>query len=375
MKESKKELKEKQAIKEKLEKEYKAKIKEYALTNVSSLIYDSDLIKKDILIAHHKFDEFINALKQKKKPAIISGVNPDGPLHLGHAVIFKELIELQKQGADVFIPISNDESYITKKSNSLFEAREIALKDVIPSLIALGFEPQKTFIHIDSDYTDIYNLAIYLSTKLTLNRVKGVFGFNELSTPGSFFYLGSVQEAHILLPQIKEFGGPRITTVPVGFDQHPQILLSRFIAKKANMVPPGELIFNFLPSLKDPEGKMSKSKPETAIFLTDSPEEAERKLKRAYTGGLKSGADQKILGGVPEICPIFLIQKYHFLSLKETKDLEKKCKSGKILCGDCKKQCIEFTKKFLKEHHEKREKAKKQIDKFLIKEKIDIKNL
>ena len=73
MKESKKELKEKQAIKEKLEKEYKAKIKEYALTNVSSLIYDSDLIKKDILIAHHKFDEFINALKQKKKPAIISG--------------------------------------------------------------------------------------------------------------------------------------------------------------------------------------------------------------------------------------------------------------------------------------------------------------
>ncbi|MFH1840406.1 MAG: tryptophan--tRNA ligase [Nanoarchaeota archaeon] len=375
MKESKKELKEKQAIKEKLEKEYKAKIKEYALTSASSLKYDSDLLKKNILIAHYKFDEFLNALKQKKKPAIVSGINPSGPLHLGHAVIFKELVELQKQGADVFLPLSNDESYITKKSGSLTEAKEIALKEVIPSLIALGFDSKKTKMHVDSDYTDIYNLAIYLSMKLTLNRVKGVYGFTELSTPGSFFYMGAIQQAHILLPQIKEFGGPRITTVPVGFDQHPYILLSREVAKKVKMIPPGELIFNFLPSLQNPEGKMSASKPESCIYLTDSPEEAERKLKRAYTGGLKSGADQKVLGGVPEICPIFLIQKYHFLSLKETKDLEKKCKTGKILCGDCKKQCIEFTKKFLKEHHEKREKAKKQIDKFLIKEKIDIKNL
>ena len=49
MKESKKELKEKQAIKEKLEKEYKAKIKECALTSASSLKYDSDLLKKNIL--------------------------------------------------------------------------------------------------------------------------------------------------------------------------------------------------------------------------------------------------------------------------------------------------------------------------------------
>ena len=61
-----KELKEKQAIAKKLEKEYKAKIKECALSSASSLKYDSDLIKKGTLIAHYKFNEFITALKQKK---------------------------------------------------------------------------------------------------------------------------------------------------------------------------------------------------------------------------------------------------------------------------------------------------------------------
>jgi len=375
MEEAKKELKEKQAIKEKLEKNYKEKIKECALHSASSLNYDSDLIKKEILIAHNDFDKFLLALKQNKKPAIVSGINPSGPLHLGHAIIFKELVNLQKQGANVFIPLSNDESYVTKKASSLAEAKEIAIKDVIPSLIALGFKPGKTYIHIDSDYLDIYNLAMHLSMKLTFNRVKGVFGFDELSTPGSFFYMGAIQQAHILLPQIKEFGGPKITTVPVGFDQHPYILLTRVVAEKNKMIPPGELIFNFLPSLLNPLEKMSASKPDTCIYLTDSPEEAELKLKRSYTGGLKSGKDQQALGGVPEICPIFLIQKYHFLNLKETENLENKCKNGKILCGECKKQCIEYVKKFLKDHHKKREKAKKQINKFLIKERIDIKNL
>ena len=42
-----------------------------------------------------------------------------------------------------------------------------------------------------------------------------------------------------------------------------------------------------------------------------------------------------------------------------------KCKTGKRLCGECKKECAELLTRFLTEHQKKREKAKKLVGKFL----------
>jgi tryptophanyl-tRNA synthetase len=48
------------------------------------------------------------------------------------------------------------------------------------------------------------------------------------------------------------------------------------------------------------------------------------------------------------------------------KEREEKCRKGKIMCGECKKELAERIKKFLAEHQKKREEAKKIINKFML---------
>ena len=58
---------------------------------------------------------------------------------------------------------------------------------------------------------------------------------------------------------------------------------------------------------------MSSSKPKTAIYLNESPEEAEKKVKSAKTGGRESLKEQKELGGRPDECVIYEMLVYHLI--------------------------------------------------------------
>lgn len=375
-----------QEYKEKLEmvkKEkdyYLQKLKEFGLKTIDRFVKycpdPSKYMQMGITFAHKDLEIIAEAIADKKPWAVVSGLNPSGPLHFGHKAIFDELLWMQQHGADVFIPITNDESYVVGKTKSLAEARRIAYEEVIPSIIAMGFDSKKTRIYVDSDYPDIYNVAMDLSNKITLNKAFGVFGFDkkeEGENPGTMFYRAAVQVAQILLPQYEEFGGPKPTIIPVGIDQHPYILLARDIAIKKGFIPPAELITKFLPSLKNPEDKMSASIKDSCIFLTEDQKTAHDKIQKAYTGGSVSAKYQKTKGGIPEICPLYALQKYHFLNIEEAEKVAKNYRAGKIMSDEFKKTTSYFVEKFLKEHQAKLPDAKKRIDKFLL--KVPIKSI
>lgn len=329
----------------------------------------NQLIKSRVVFAHRDLESVVSAIEEKKPWSVISGLNPSGPLHFGHKLVFDELLWLQKQGADVFIPITNDESYVVDKTKSLEESRKIAYEDVIPSIIAMGFDSEKTHIFVDSDYPDIYNVAMQLSKHVSLNRINGVFGFGkdeEKENPGTLFYRGAVQLAQILLPQYKEFGGIKPTLIPVGVDQYPYLLLSRDMAKKAGLIPPAALFLKFAHGL-DGKGKMSTSRPNSSIFLNDNLKTVEKKIKSAYTGGSVSAVYQKEHGGVPGICPINHLRTYHF---EKDDQVEQQCIKGNILCGECKRQALEQISGFLIDHQAKLPEARQNIDKFILKENI-----
>jgi tryptophanyl-tRNA synthetase len=329
----------------------------------------SKSILTGITFAHRDLESVVQSMAGEGPWAVISGLNPSGPLHFGHKQIFEEVLWMQKQGAEVFIPITNDESYVVGKVKSLSESRKIAYDKVIPSIIAMGFSPEKTHIFVDSDYPDLYNLAIDISKHLTLNKIYKVFGFGENKedeNPGTIFYRGGIQLAQILLPQYEEFGGKRPSVVPVGIDQYPYILLARDAALKKGFTPPAATFVRFEEGL-DGKGKMSASRPGSAIFLTDNLEDAKRKIKSAYTGGSPSAAFQREHGGVPEICPIYQLRAYHF---PNNDGLKEQCATGKILCGECKKQATDEVSVYLAEHQAKLPVAKSKIDKFLLKKPI-----
>jgi len=327
-------------------------------------------MERGIVYSHKDFGVIVDAIKTGKPWAVVSGINPSGPLHLGHLALFKENRALQELGAEVFIPISEEESFVFGKADSLRTAREFAYGSVIPSIIALGFDPERTHIFLGSDYPSIYSFAIYIAQHFTLNQIKGVFGFTDDINAGVVYYMGGVQMAHILLPQLEEFGGPKPTVVPVGIDQHPYIQVSRRFARRVDYIPPAEINMRFLPSLGGPGSKMSASDRSTCIYVTDSPEDVEKKIKTAYTGGSPVMKFQKEHGGIPEVCSICGILQYHVLGTEESEAVRERCRKGEQMCRDCKKMVIDGLAEILPAHQKGMEDARDKIDQFLLRKPI-----
>lgn len=174
--------------------------------------------------------------------------------------------------------------------------------------------------------------------------------------------------ADILHPQLEEFGGPCPTVIPVGIDQDPHIRLARDVAarfqKEFRFVLPSSTYQRLLPGLTGE--KMSSSKPETAVFLTDTDDEIKKKLRNAFTGGLPTAAEQRKAGGDFTKCRIYELYAYHLApddeKLMEIREL---CKSGKMICGECKTRAIELMLAYLNEHRAKYKRALPKVKKIV----------
>lgn len=112
--------------------------------------------------------------------------------------------------------------------------------------------------------------------------------------------------------------------------------------------------------------KMSSSKPESAIFLTDTPQDAKKKIINAKTGGAVTLEQHKKHGGKPDECVVYELFLYHLIEDdNELHDIYASCKKGTQMCGQCKKYASDLMEKMLLNLQEKRKTAKDQIKKYL----------
>ncbi len=323
------------------------------------------MYRRGLVFAHRDFGHIYEAIKNKKKFAVVTGANPSGHVHLGNKLFIDQALFFQSLGADVFIPISNDETYVARKTDDLDKATENAMDKVIPDIIACGFEPEKTKFFISTKTAQVYDLAIKLSARTTFSTIKAIFGFDNDSNPGQIFY-GVVQGAHILFPQLKEFGGPKSVVVPIGIDQDPYMRLVRDISEKIGMVKPSSTYHKFLPGLLG--GKMSGSKPETCIYLSDPVDVAKKKIMRAFSGGGATLKEHRERGGNPDVD--IACQYLYYMFEENDKKIEEifsQFRNGSMTSGDVKTLLFKKVEKFLVDYHKRREHAKKHVDKFLIK--------
>ncbi len=302
--------------------------------------------KTGVLVSHRDFDKFFSALKKGEKCAIVSGFNASGTIHLGHKAVFDTNLFFQKKyNIPVFIPISDDESYVAGKVKNQEEALKNSLK-LAKELIAYGFDPKKTYFIIDQIYTNIYNLAIKLSKKVTLSEIKASYGYKNEDNPGLYFY-PAVQSAHIILPQEK-FNIKNVL-VPIGPDEDTHIRICRDIASRAGYQKPAILHSKFLPGI-DGE-KMSKSK-NNAIFLNEDEKTIRKKINTAFSGGQKTTEEHRKKGGNPDIDVACIYLKSLFLDAKESKKLIQDYQEGKLLSGEIKKMLADKVVYFIKEFQE-----------------------
>jgi tryptophanyl-tRNA synthetase len=287
-----------------------------------------------LIYSHRDFDKFMERLKKGEPSAIVSGLNASGTIHIGHKAVFDTNLFFQrKYGVPVFIPISDDESYVSKKVESQEEAFKNA-KLLAKDMLALGFDPKNTFIIIDQIFTNIYNLAIKLSRHITMSEVKAIYGYKNEENVGLHFY-PAVQSAHVVLPfELKKISN---ILVPIGPDEDAHLRAARDMAARCGYPKPAVVHSKFMPGVDGQ--KMSKSK-NNAIFYHDSEAEIKKKVTIAFSGGAKTIEEHKKSGGNPEIDVACLYLAGYFLNKDEGERLFNDYRSGKLLSGDVKKMLL-----------------------------------
>ncbi|MHA1270470.1 MAG: tryptophan--tRNA ligase [Candidatus Helarchaeota archaeon] len=354
-------------------KDYKRLMEDFGISEFKELKKHypnpNHLIRRDIVFGHRGFESVLNAIIKGTKFNVLSGIKPSGPFHLGTLTTAWEIVDFQKQGGTAFYCIADLEAY-EDNGISLDESYKIAI-DNITDILALGLDYKKAYIYRQSKEDRVKDMAFEFSRGVTMNMLKAIYGVREFG----LYMTSMIQVGDILLPQLEDFGGPAPTVIPVGVDQDPHIRLTRDIAKKfrnfdfkrglnsksifknnVRFIPPAATYHKLMRGL-DGSDKMSKRNPMSYFTLNEEPDSIRKKILNAFTGGRDTASEQRKLGGKPHICNIYDLYKFHFITDdSELENIFKKCISGEILCGECKKIAIEKILKFVEEHKKKKEK-------------------
>ncbi len=406
---------------------YQRLIEDFGLSDFSelrnSIPNPHKLMRRNVIFAHRDYERIIEAMKKKKAFAVMSGFMPSGEIHFGHKMTMDEIIWHQKMGAKAFVAIADMEAHLVR-GISWDKTKELGMK-YVKSIVALGLE-KNAVIYFQSKNSFVKDLAHELSSEVNFNEMRAIYGFTG-DTSVSKAIVSLIQSADILHPQLKEFGGPKVVVVPVGADQDPHLRLTRDLASRINLfslekiekgirvrskreellkevaklgfetkkfsghvdvfgnheeieeeirslevdlggyafIPPSSTYHRFTTGLTG--GKMSSSKPESYISLFEKPEVAVKKLRSAFTGGRATAEEQRKLGGVPENCVVFEFYSFHLVEDDgELERIKEDCKSGKMLCGECKKFAETLLLEFLKEHREKVDEAESKLEDYEI---------
>jgi tryptophanyl-tRNA synthetase (EC 6.1.1.2) len=278
-------------------------------------------------------------------------------MHIGHIIPFYMTAWFQEKfDVNLYIQVTDDEKFIIHPEFEFEDTKRWALQNIF-DIAAVGFNPDKTFIFQNSEYTKIYEIAIPISKKITFSTARAVFGFNESSKIGIIFY-PAIQAAPTFFER-------RRCLIPAAIDQDPYWRIQRDIAESLGYFKTAAIHGKFFPPLTGISGKMSASMPETAVYLTDDPETVRSKIwKYALTGGQATAQEQRIKGGNPEVCVVFKWLEIFFEP--DDQKLRRRyedCRSGAILCGECKDYLISKVQAFLREHSERRRAVEPIVEK------------
>ncbi len=283
---------------------------------------------------------------------VLSGNRPTGKLHIGHYHgALKNWLKLQDE-YECFFFVADWHALTTNYDNVSTLKNDI--QEMVIDWLALGLDPQKSVIYKQSDISEVAELSLYLSMITPLGWLERCPTYKEqlqelkekdIATHGFLGY-PVLQAADILIVH-GDF-------VPVGEDQLAHLELTREIARRFNYLygdyfgEPQALLTEVrrLPGIDG--RKMSKSYG-NAIFLSDSPEEIEKKVRQMITDPQRVRRTDK---GHPEVCTVFALHKAYSQDI--LKDIETQCREALRGCTECKDILAERISESLVDFRKKR---------------------
>jgi tryptophanyl-tRNA synthetase len=321
------------------------------------------MLKLQYFFSHRDLDWILNKHEEGESFYLYTGRGPSGMVHIGHMMpwLFTKYIQ-EKFGSKLLFQLTDDEKFLQTQDRSREEIGHYAYENIL-DIIAVGFNPDKTKIILDTRHIQhLYPIATEIAKRITFSTAKAVFGFSNSTNIGMIGF-PPIQAAPCFLPSIIE-NKPTPVLIPAAIDQDPYWRVTRDVAERMGYYKPAQIHSKFLPGL-GMVGKMSSSKPETALFTIDDPEVIDRKVSAAFTGGQATVALQRQLGGNALGCPVFWYLRYLFDTERQSDERLLKCRSGNLLCGECKSDLSKESQNFLGEFKKRREKAKDVIAEFM----------
>ena len=259
------------------------------------------LLRRGIFFAHRDLASILDAAERKEPFYLYTGRGPSSDaLHLGHLIPFQFTAWLQAAfKVPLVIQLTDDEKSLWKGIPPEETARLAA--ENIRDIIAVGFSPDDTFIFSDFDYMGgpFYKNVIRIQGAVTLNQVRGIFGFGD-SDPIGRIAFPAVQAAPALSDSFPHIFGARKgirCLIPCAIDQDPYFRMTRDVAPKLGHAKPALIEARFFPALQGEAGKMSASDPNSAIFVTDSAAQIKKKINKfAFSGGRATVEEHRALG-------------------------------------------------------------------------------
>ncbi len=276
---------------------------------------------------------------------IFSGIQPTGVVHLGNYFgALANWVKLQNEGNDCFYSIVNQHAITLPQDTKTLSHNTI---EVAAVLFAIGLDPEKSTIFVQSDIPEHIQLAWIFNCLAPMGLMERMIQFKEKSEkhPGAIniglFTYPVLQAADIALYKAEG--------VPVGKDQAQHVELTRDLIKKFNnafkpLFPEPKTLFT--PVVKvlglDGKAKMSKSL-DNYIGLTESSESIWKKLRGAATDPARVKRSDP---GNPLICNIYNLHKL-FSPKKDVDYIVDGCKTAKIGCVDCKQILFKHVDAFI----------------------------
>lgn len=235
-------------------------------------------------------EEVIELLKTKprgKRKAYI-GFEPSGTVHVGWIICANKIRDLVKAGFKVVVYLADWHAYLNNKYGGNIESIRICAEYMKDAFEALGVsrdmvEFKYAYELLNSiDYWEKVMRIGKVSTMKRVRRALTIMGRKEEEAEGDAakFIYPLMQAADIFQLDVDIAYG--------GMDQRKAHMLARDAAEKLGYRKPIALHTPLLSGLDvngrmDPlEVKMSKSKPDSGIFIHDTPADLKRKIKKAY---------------------------------------------------------------------------------------------
>lgn len=283
------------------------------------------------------------------REVLVSGIKPTGRLHIGNFFgAMQQFVKFQDQ-YEAYIFVANYHALTSTHDKKALSRDSF---DIVADYLAVGLDPKRTTLYLQSDVPQVTELAWVFNTLTTMSQLQLAHAYKDAEAKGKGVNVGTFTYPMLMAADIIAPGGH---VVPVGKDQEQHVEMAREVARKFNnavdsdvLVEPKALIQEEVATIPGIDGrKMSKGYKNTVpLFGTD--EEWEDAVMSIVTDS-KGPEEPKN----PEECTIFNL--HELFSVEDLPMIERRYREGGLGYKESKEWLLKNLKEDLTPLREKRE--------------------